>query len=418
MYFIPGYVSHYEEDGAIFVTSELYKNTVKLTDPQIMDEFYAIVRNGGCADVSTELTHFLHEQELLVNEQEAKNALDELRGVLNNSLLVTIMPTEGCNFRCPYCYESHEPIAMRRKTLDHICAYITKQADKFKNINISWFGGEPTLCKDMVLETAEVLQSLQKQYGIHYTSSMTTNGYLLNLENFLLYYNAGITSYQITLDGWNHDKTRPHVTGKGTLQTIIDNLSAISALPQDEYKFHITLRYNILPDSDCENWYDHLYRMFGHDSRFSVLVRPVGDWGGETVDSLNLLTDNNAETVMRKHVDYLRKIGMLCENQKKSPLSQVCYASYPHSMVFRAGGLIEKCTVCLDHPKNRIGFVDDEQGVLIDAEANRQWSGATLKSSCYHCANVTSCLNMQCRNASLIGGIERCNREDSLLDVF
>ena len=75
---------------------------------------------------------------------------------------------------------------------------------------------------------------------------MTTNGYLLNDKLFRQFYQAGITSYQITIDGWNHDKTRPHVSGKGTLQTIINNLASLSKLPPAEYSFHITLRHNIL----------------------------------------------------------------------------------------------------------------------------------------------------------------------------
>ena len=49
-----------------------------------------------------------------------------------------------------------------------------------------------------------------------------------------------------------------------------------------------------------------------------------------------------------------------------APLSRICYASYPHSMVFRADGTIEKCTVALNHPKNRIGYVDAELGVVLD----------------------------------------------------
>ena len=406
MYRFPGYVKHYEEDGAIYISSDLHQNKVKLTDPDIITEFQTIVANKGCTEIATPLTEFLHTQSLLANEMEIDSALQELHSHLNDSLLVTMMPTEGCNFRCPYCYESHEPIMMRRETLEQIFQFLTEQAPKFKRINISWFGGEPTLCKDNILETSELMQELQCKHGFEYTASMTTNGYLLKMEDFLLYYHAGITAYQITLDGWNHDKTRPHVSGKGTLQTILDNLVAISALPKDEYKFHITLRYNILPDSDCDSWYDHLYNLFGHDERFAVLVRPVGDWGGDTVKSMELIGNNALEQLMHKHIEYLHKIGMQCENGEKSPLSKICYASYPHSMIFRAGGRIEKCTVCLDHPKNRLGFVDSEHGVVIDDAVNQMWSGFELKQTCRGCAGVLSCMNLQCRKAQLVDGID------------
>lgn len=139
---------------------------------------------------------------------------------------------------------------MTRDTLDRIEEYITAQAPRYKQVILAWFGGEPTLCKDTVLEVSNIVQNLQKQYGFHYAANMTTNGYLLNDKLFRQFYQAGITSYQITIDGWNHDKTRPHVSGKGTLQTIINNLASLSKLPPAEYSFHITLRHNILADDE------------------------------------------------------------------------------------------------------------------------------------------------------------------------
>lgn len=397
---------YYEENGVIYVTSALRRNTVKLSDPAIMEEFRSVVRCGGCPEITTPLSRFFHKQEQPADEKEIENALGALRGAMRDSLLLTIMPTEGCNFRCPYCYEDHAPISMRRKTLDQIQAYIAEQAPRFRHIGIAWFGGEPTLCKDVILETSGLIQSLQEAHSFRYTASMTTNGYLLGLEDFRKYYHAGITTYQITLDGWEHNKTRPHVSGRGTLYTILDNLKAISALPREQYGYHITLRHNILAGDEDFSWYDHLNSLFGKDDRFSVLVRPVGDWGGDSVQSLNILAGEAHNELMRKHVDYLNQIGMQCANGKRGILSQICYANYPHSMVFRASGKIEKCTVCLDHPQNRLGRVDPVKGIVLDEAVNQLWSFSALKPECYHCEDVLSCLNMQCPVLRIIHGAD------------
>ena len=107
MYIIPGYTKYSEESGSIYVVSKLLQNKVALTDPAIQDEFRTIVSNGGCQELSTPLTRFLHEQELLVSEVEADCALSKVKELLGNSLMLTIMATEGCNFACPYCYETH-----------------------------------------------------------------------------------------------------------------------------------------------------------------------------------------------------------------------------------------------------------------------------------------------------------------------
>lgn len=418
MYILPGYTTFYEEDGVIFVASKLLQNQVKIADPELQEEFRSIVRCGGCPEISTPLTQFLHEQELLANEAEITLLLNQAKKLLDDILLITIMPTEGCNFRCRYCYEDHVPISMRRETLDQIQAYIADQAPHFKTIQINWFGGEPTLCKDIVLETANLVQSLQAVHAFQYHSNMTTNGYLLNMESFQQFYEAGITSYQITLDGWNHDKTRPHVSGAGTLQTILSNLTAISTLPKERYQFSIVLRHNILAGDRDYSWYDELYKRFGADDRFSVLVRPVGDWGGESVHSLDILKGESREALLLEHIGYLEKIGMRHNNGSKGPFSKICNASYPHGMVFRPSGKIEKCTVCLDHPKNRLGVVDPEKGIILDPAVNALWSSFDLKLECFTCPDALSCCNMKCKMQSIINGREESSCSRALSAIF
>lgn len=222
---------------------------------------------------------------------------------------------------------------MTRDTLDQIEEYITAQAPRHKQVVLAWLGGEPILCKDTVLEVSEMIQNLQKQHGFQYTAKMTTNGYLLDEKLFRQFCQAGITSYQITLDGWNHDKTRPHVSGKGTLRTIIDNLVALSKLPPEEYSFHITLRRNLLAGDEDYSWYDYLYRLFGQDKRFDVLVCAVGDWGGKGSHDLSPLHQDTQEVLVAKHIAYLDKIGMLRYNQ------MYC-VSRPNRLVFWPDGKI------------------------------------------------------------------------------
>lgn len=120
MYILPGYTMHYEENGAIYISSKLLQNKVMLTEPAIQEEFRTLVKSGGCREISTPLEQFLHEQELLLNEGEIKTTLAEFKKLLNQTLMLTIMPTEGCNFRCPYCYEDHESVSMFRAMVDRI----------------------------------------------------------------------------------------------------------------------------------------------------------------------------------------------------------------------------------------------------------------------------------------------------------
>ena len=72
-YMIPGYTEYYEEDGALYISSKLLQNKVKITEPKLQEEFYEILRCGGCAALSTPLTQFLHEQELLADLKKIRN---------------------------------------------------------------------------------------------------------------------------------------------------------------------------------------------------------------------------------------------------------------------------------------------------------------------------------------------------------
>ena len=403
MYIFPGYTAYHEKEDVLYVTSKLYRNEVKITDPDLKKEFYALVQNKGCTELTTALTKFLHEQELLATESEIQYALEEAKALLGNALLLTIMPTESCNFRCPYCYETHNSEIMSKEILYRIHDYIKSQAPKFKKLCISWFGGEPTLCKDIILETSSLVHSLQKQHQFEYNADMVTNGYLLDKESFIQYYKAGVTSYQITLDGWNHDKTRPHVTGKGTLKKIVDNLLEISMLSED-YHFHIVIRHNVLAGDEDYSWYDYLYKLFGKDKRFSIAIALVTDWGGETVKELKKKKKEQREQLRKAHETYLDKIGMKREHKSKEPFCNICYSSCPYGFVFRPNGKIEKCTIAIDHPNNQVGYVDSEKGVIINKELSNRWCHSKINPECYTCDELLSCLNISCRKKIIVDG--------------
>ena len=47
MYTVPSYVTYRTEEDAIYITSELYRNTVRLTDHGLQKEFINLTRCGG-----------------------------------------------------------------------------------------------------------------------------------------------------------------------------------------------------------------------------------------------------------------------------------------------------------------------------------------------------------------------------------
>lgn len=60
--------------------------------------------------------------------------------------LVQVMPSTACNARCPYCYEEgHHARSMNGDVLLATINFVKTLLDKYENVSLVWFGGEPLL---------------------------------------------------------------------------------------------------------------------------------------------------------------------------------------------------------------------------------------------------------------------------------
>ena len=146
----------------------------------------------------------------------------------NELLSLTIAPTLDCNFACPYCYETARKGKMSQEVQDKLLEYITKKiAEGAKRVDITWYGGEPLLCTEIVDYLASNIKMLCEKAGVRLDMSLVTNGYLLSQNIVEMFVRNDIDNIQITLDGMeeNHDKRRYLHDGRGTFQKIVSNLS-------------------------------------------------------------------------------------------------------------------------------------------------------------------------------------------------
>jgi len=161
-------------------------------------------------------------------------------------LSLYILPTEQCNFRCKYCYETFPDLKMPKSIQDGIIRYVARNISKYKVLHVEWFGGGPLLALDVIEYISNVLLEICKKNGVVYYAAMTTNAYLLDLECFRRLKRCRVLSYQITADGvkQTHDNQRALASGAGTYDRIMRNLTQI----QQNIKtlcLDITIRVNI-----------------------------------------------------------------------------------------------------------------------------------------------------------------------------
>lgn len=70
--------------------------------------------------------------------------------ISNDALHLIILPTEACNFRCVYCYETFKYNRIKAGVIEGIKNLISIRIPDLKYLHISWFGGEPLLTLDVI----------------------------------------------------------------------------------------------------------------------------------------------------------------------------------------------------------------------------------------------------------------------------
>ena len=295
----------------------------------------------------------------------------QIRSYLNPSHLeLIILPTEKCNFRCTYCYEDFKIGRMKPAIVASIKALITERATDLTNLRIMWFGGEPLMAQDIVLDISQFAQTVCRDEGIKFSSHATTNAYTMDAANLEALVEAGVTSFQITIDGDKelHDKTRVLGSGLGTYDRIIGNLEQAQAT---NLAFDICLRLHITRQNvaSIEAAYQTLKEKFGHDSRFSFFLKAIENLGGPKSVAESVPDDDDVE-------DIKSRVGnLLAQNERGSSeiAEYVCYAARPNSFVIRADGSIGKCTVILNSPRNQVGRLGPDGRLMLEIDKLRAW---------------------------------------------
>lgn len=348
-----------------------------------------------------------HEEEL----REVKSRYE--KGTLNSDYLyITIMPTEACNFSCPYCFIwEKKPRTMQKETYDNILLYIKKSITKnpgIKSIVVNWFGGEPTLCLTQIISFMSDLLCIADEYRTTVISSLTTNGYLLTKSNFLALVKAGITSFQVTVDGTKetHNIGRPHRVDPNSYDVIMDNLAGIHSLDCD---FKLDIRCNFTRKT-IQSVYDFIQLFseeFGADSRFNIYCRPVYEYNTKdnTIESMrdDILTIEEGIIQQNLFAQRIADIkGKLPQRRLVDPLPQPtlfwCNAESQNHIIVGADGKLYICDTMTDD-SHSIGVLKNGD-VVKNNEAAIQYNifDDTRTEKCIKCKLLPICMGGCLRN--------------------
>ena len=333
---------------------------------------------------------------------------------------LTIIPYEGCNFRCKYCYENLRNGKMSKDIQNRIVRYLYKEVRHHRELALDWFGGEPLLAKDIIIQIMHSAKKVCRENGVVLSSTIVTNGYELDLETFKSLIDNGVRYFHISLDGDKntHNYQRPHVTDPDSYSKILYNLSQISKnVITGKNKFSIDIRMNVSDYiiSAANTFMDVFEKHFKDDPRFNIVWQWVRNWGGDRIkesgfDQL-LVTEETCKELYDKSLSRgLQSDERLSCNSGR----EFCGAMKKNGFVIDYDGSIYKCSMAKYkeslEDSAKIGYIDAFGNLLIDEHKNERWITVPQRTKkCDDCVFYPICMASPCPlGDNILSGKERC----------
>jgi uncharacterized protein len=302
-------------------------------------------------------------------------AYDIIRSSISNEMLHLILfPTEACNFRCVYCYETFRHGKMDATTIEGIKNFLTIRVPELKSLHISWFGGEPLLALDIIEDISTHILGLLTEYPqCRFRADITTNAYELTVPIFERLCRLNIELYQISFDGprEQHNKKRMLANGKGTFDRIWENLIYLKCTNK-QVSFLIRLHLDKENYPSMYSFMEDYKKTFGADDRFRLFLRPLAQFGGKQDAALKTFNKEEGKKVVTELARYTEKNHI--KNKTFTDFPKICYASKLNSFAIRVDGTISKCTVALDREYNEVGKICRKGTLKIHKEKLFRWT--------------------------------------------
>jgi len=225
----------------------------------------------------------LHEQGKLYAPDDYEDYIGEMasRPTVVKALCLHI--AHDCNLACKYCFASEGEyhgdrglmsLEVGKAALD----FLVKNSGNRVNLEVDFFGGEPTLNFDVVRGIVEYGRSLEAANNKKFRFTLTTNGVLLN-DEMMEFANKEMSNIVLSIDGRKeiNDMMRPMRGGQGTYDMIVPKFKKV-AESRDQMNYYVrgTFTHNNL---DFAEDVKHLADLgFKQISVEPVVAKPTDDY--------------------------------------------------------------------------------------------------------------------------------------------
>ncbi len=136
----------------------------------------------------------------------------------------------ACNMKCTYCFASQgdfgmEASLMSLETAKQALDFLIQKSGDIRNLEVDFFGGEPTLVAPMLKELVKYGRELEQKWNKHFNFTITTNGLLLD-DDIIQFIVDEKLAVILSLDGRpeTNDRHRILKNGTGSYDIILPNI--------------------------------------------------------------------------------------------------------------------------------------------------------------------------------------------------
>lgn len=330
-------------------------------------------------------------------------------------LTAMILPTLRCNFNCPYCFEFKHDIDLSEQVISGIKSWVISRLDGKRHFHITWFGGEPLLALSTILHLSEFGQSESMKRAIKFSSSIVTNGYLLNPETVASLQKLNINNFHITLDGdiESHNSTRYLTNGSPTFDRLVENIEMYCEVSRS----HLPLSIRINVTDENLLGIRNLLSRFSENVKKSSRIYFRWVWANEASGYKTFVTKKKRPfeslAILYKQA---ADMGYKIDNPIDETQFNYCEVDFAHHFTIDPRGYVYLCSHKFD-PNEAIGHVLDKPDIESE-RSYKTWIEANPfeDSACMKCKCLPICKG-GCRKARVYGS-KACIEERFSMDNY
>lgn len=333
----------------------------------------------------------------LLNKEKERLVTDKI-GL--NSLWMNI--SHECNLRCIYCYgtdgtygthKTRMTVEEAKKTIDYWFSRLDKKA---KEVKITFFGGEPTINKNVIAFSVKYINELlNEKYKIKYR--ITTNGTLIDIE-LLEIFQKNNFSITVSLDGdeKTHNKNRPFSNGNDSFQKVISNILYLQKNGIKSIAARLTILHkNVI---NLENNVNELWSLGVNNIALNIVASTETNFNitNEDIKCLQKQIHNLALEMLKFNEKTIYNIS-LCGDLLHHRMKNKCLFYSNQNLLVETNGDVFRCHRLVGNQKFNLGNIftnkQFEKENVSEGQTNIKCKNCWANKLCTSCPQINNLYN-------------------------